>query len=111
MGTRDPDGKIGLKVGGRLLIRQFPDFPGLLATASTDRPGDCEIKWVDGWNGGASTVRTSRRRGPECDLINAGGREGEMGRSLTRPVGLLQFSRETSCVPAVIRERNSPSRS
>ena len=32
---------------------------------------------------------------------------GKMGRSLTRPFGLLQLPRETSCIPAAIRERDS----
>ena len=31
-----------------------------------------------------------------------------MGRSLTWPFGVLQLPRETSCIPAAIRERDSP---
>ena len=62
---------------------------------------------MDGWNGGASAVRTSGWGSPEGSLINAGGRKGKMGRSLTRPFGLLQLPRETSCIPTAIRERDS----
>ena len=41
-------------------------------------------------------------------LLMPGGRTGQMGRSIKRSFGVLQLSRETSCVPAAIRERNSP---
>ena len=35
----------------------------------------------------------------------------KMGRSIKWSFGVLQLSRETSCVPAAIRERESPTRS
>ena len=77
-------------------------------TASTDCPGYCEVKWVNGWNSGTSAVRTSGWGSPKCTLTNAGGRAVKMGRPLTRPFGLLQLSGETSCIPAVIREHDLP---
>ena len=44
----------------------------------------------------------------ECGFTNAEGRTGEMGRHIKRSFGILQLSRETSCVPAAIRECDSP---
>ena len=99
------------KWGAALLIRRFPDVmvgDTSEATAPTDRPGYCEVKWMVGGNGGAPVVRASGRRSSECGLINAGGRKRKMGRSIERSLGVLQLSRETSCVPAAIRERDSP---
>ena len=80
----------------------------MLVAAFTDRPGHCEVEWVDGWKGGATAVRTSGWGGPEWGIINAGGVAGKMGRSLARPFRLLQLPGETSCGPAEIRERDSP---
>ena len=98
-----PTGEMWSKWGATLLIRRFPDLMvGLLATAPTDRPGYCEVKWMVGGNGSAPVVCASGRRSSECGLINAGGRKRKMGRSIKRSFGVLQLSRETSCVPAAI---------
>ena len=103
--------KNGIKAGAVLLIWRFPDLMvggGVLAIAPTDRPGYCEVKWVVGGNGSAPTIRASGWRGLGCGLINAGGRTGTMGRSIKWSFGVIQRSRETSCVPAAFRERDSP---
>ena len=100
--------KMASRRGAILLTRRFPDLMvGLLATAPADRPGYPEVKWVVRGNGGAPTVRTSGWRGFECSLIDAGGGKGKMGRSIKWSFGVLQLSRETSCVPAAIRECES----
>ena len=61
-----------------------------------------------GGNGSAPTVRASGWRGLDCSLIDDGGGKGKMGRSIKWSFGVLQLSRETSCVPGAIRERESP---
>ena len=50
----------------------------MLATAPADRPGNCEVKWMVGGNGGAPAVRASGWRGPQCGFTDAEGRKGEM---------------------------------
>ena len=69
-GTRGPDGKNIIKAGGRFTNMVVPRSWGLLATAFADCLGYCEVKWVDGWTGGASAVRTSGWGSPECSLMN-----------------------------------------
>ena len=61
-----------------------------------------------GGNGGAPVVHAPRWRGPKCGLTNAGIGPGKIGRPIERSLGILQLSRDTGCVPAAIRERDSP---
>ena len=51
-GTRGPDEKNIIKAEGRFTNMAIPKFNGgawLLATASTNCSGYCEVEWVDGY--------------------------------------------------------------
>ena len=55
------------------VVPRFDGGGGLLATAPTDRPGYCEVKWVAGGNGGAPTICSPGWRGLKCGLVHADG--------------------------------------
>ena len=103
-GWRDPDGKNGIKAGSRF-TNKVPRFDGGGCWQQHLQIVQAIVK-SNGWSEG--TVRASGWRGLECSLIDDGAGKGKMGRSIKRSFGVLQLPRETSGVPAAIRERDSP---
>ena len=72
-------GRTSSKRGPFFLIRRCPDLMVGVAGNSICRLSRLfEVKWVDGWNGGASAVRTSGWEGRLTDekVRREGGRDG-----------------------------------
>ena len=104
-GMRDPDGKKGIKTGSRFTNTAVPRFDGGGCWQQHLQIVQAIVK-SNGWSEGTAALQLFTHLDGEALNVARGGK-GKMGGSIKWSFGVLQLSRETSCVPAAIREHES----